>query len=1091
MDFENNVNNDSKAEYYDIDENSSILSVKIPQDTFTKWIEGKVRELSLFVCLDISGSMSGSAIIQAKEAILQLMGELFNRKILSEKDVTCFFFNHACEVKRFSEDPNMLWENGKIRSFFDTVKSGGGTDFGCVFSSIIENLEKVMSENLAIIFFTDGQNGGPDLEGNKRNLASALMNSPLNTEVHSIGFTSGHDAALLLWLVKCAKKEGNFQYVKSSGDIPETMKITFELLETGDRTFYLQIGDRNPLPVNFDGNGFGKVALAGDSSKVEGQSIIVKKSIEAEVNTSEIEQCELPVPRRILEDDPGSALMVIPFIEIEVTRLSNEVINDNSEQETKRQRFNEILELANKYDDKVNVIVQNAFRTRSVKRRDIIQQCMTVKSTINSFKTILSEALKGTLTNEKIANFNNIAYKNITKQRLKGRLNDRAIKNIDKMEDVEKKIEKIVNSLDFDKLESEETEENLLTFSCMISTDNYIEAMKEGECICLTLDVSRSQAAIADPSQVNVKKINQTFLSSGAFLDSVKFALEENAPENVHGGFQFSLFGQSAIQGMARENITGILPLYINEKHWSIAREKMKPIMGYVTTLDMFGYAYSQVTTVPFLVLAKALSDTSSEFRRRQFKLILDTCNAIYKESKNLREENKQLFEKYMESPLNRTIDVVPNNLVYLGHLLCALRCGDVTPQDLESWLKNRLIEYLMEETIRRKLNKFTLIEEEMKDVSKVLGIDKREYIEDPINQFRNDYAEYIKATMDADKSVNVRYSIAIQKALADIGVNYEVDIESQQDVESKTKEFHAPTIKTQLYNSTTFQVPETSIIKKIKDIFAGTAETILRFNKIFESFITTNSSLESCLESPEFHFAEDKTTLASSFFDKYPLKVQVATLLQSYMHRQNSERRDAVVSEPVRYHEPFSEKTADTIIETYFNEYVVTNLNNGSSEIVKTFTAERDDALGIIFWRLESEEQAAGFLLEEVKFRGRKFFAQMLKALQRGGLCLPKEKISMVIRGEWKGIVLFSDKPKHPEDPERMARFISNAKWRPSRRTIYRTIKAQRSQIPDVKWWIDLVPMHKDYLELQFDNELMKKLARQRYEAANGVVNN
>ena len=82
--------------------------------------------------------------------------------------------------------------------------------------------------------------------------------------------------------------------------------------------------------------------------------------------------------------------------------------------------------------------------------------------------------------------------------------------------------------------------------------------MKEGECICLTLDVGRSEAAIADPSQIKIKKINQTLLSSGAFLNSVTFALaDKNNAESVHGGFQKEELCASILQGLARENITG------------------------------------------------------------------------------------------------------------------------------------------------------------------------------------------------------------------------------------------------------------------------------------------------------------------------------------------------------------------------------------------------------------------------------------------------------------------------------------------------------------------------------------------------------
>lgn len=67
-----------------------------------------------------------------------------------------------------------------------------------------------------------------------------------------------------------------------------------------------------------------------------------------------------------------------------------------------------------------------------------------------------------------------MAYKNITKQRLKKKLDDRAIKNVERMEEIEKKIEEIVNKLDFDELENQDSEENLLTYTCTVTTGIYV-----------------------------------------------------------------------------------------------------------------------------------------------------------------------------------------------------------------------------------------------------------------------------------------------------------------------------------------------------------------------------------------------------------------------------------------------------------------------------------------------------------------------------------------------------------------------------------------------------------------------------------------
>lgn len=47
--------------------------------------------------------------------------------------------------------------------------------------------------------------------------------------------------------------------------------------------------------------------------------------------------------------------------------------------------------------------------------------------------------------------------------------------------------------------------------------------------------------------------------------------------------------------GSANEAVTAVLPLYINASHWSVAREKMKPILGWTCTLNVLGFSYQQV----------------------------------------------------------------------------------------------------------------------------------------------------------------------------------------------------------------------------------------------------------------------------------------------------------------------------------------------------------------------------------------------------------------------------------------------------------------------------------------------------------------
>lgn len=63
-------------------------------------------------------------------------------------------------------------------------------------------------------------------------------------------------------------------------------------------------------------------------------------------------------------------------IQFEITQFTNEIIN---------------FGWSNAYDEQLNNILQTAFKTKSITRNEVIQQCMDAKNTIYQFKDVLSE----------------------------------------------------------------------------------------------------------------------------------------------------------------------------------------------------------------------------------------------------------------------------------------------------------------------------------------------------------------------------------------------------------------------------------------------------------------------------------------------------------------------------------------------------------------------------------------------------------------------------------------------------------------------------------------------------------------------------
>ena len=145
---------------------------------------------------------------------------------------------------------------------------------------------------------------------------------------------------------------------------------------------------------------------------------------------------------------------------------------------------------------------------------------------------------------------------------------------------------------------------------CPLSVMDCIECLTEGDAMCMCLDIHRPEASIADPTKLVIKDVTPTYMTATAFLDSAGFFLEKN--EQAHGGFNAKTEGKLA-EGIGRENVTGVMPLYLFKEHWAIARRNCPKVFGLMCTADVMGFTQSQLYTIPFLVLCKLVDLLSDE----------------------------------------------------------------------------------------------------------------------------------------------------------------------------------------------------------------------------------------------------------------------------------------------------------------------------------------------------------------------------------------------------------------------------------------------------------------------------------------------
>ena len=58
-------------------------------------------------------------------------------------------------------------------------------------------------------------------------------------------------------------------------------------------------------------------------------------------------------------------------------------------------------------------------------------------------------------------------------------------------------------------------------------TTDLIQCMEEGDCMCISLDIWRSEACMDDPTRLVIKDIIPTFISADGFLESATYHLQK------------------------------------------------------------------------------------------------------------------------------------------------------------------------------------------------------------------------------------------------------------------------------------------------------------------------------------------------------------------------------------------------------------------------------------------------------------------------------------------------------------------------------------------------------------------------------------
>ena len=605
------------------------------------------------------------------------------------------------------------------------------------------------------------------------------------------------------------------------------------------------------------------------------------------------------------------------------------------------------------------------------------------------FAAVISDKIKGAVEKE-------------LKKGLKKKLDKRTEENAELVTKIRASITEIVSKMDFNALKEKYGTLAAKVGECILSANNFIDALADEDCLCLTFDIGRSQAAIMDPTQIIIKNVYPSLLTAGSFFYSTEYALKKN--KLAHGGYEKHAEGM-IVKGAASEPITGVMPLYFCDENWQVAKQLMKLTLGWDVTLEPAGYAYLQMKTVPFLILAKLAQmrheRPGSEFLDFQFELVKKTCLKIMEDGSKpefehkFNEEVMALYEKYVEDPSSRTIDSIASNAVFLAQLYIAFELGAKSKG--EEYFE-KLFLGLLEEELRRKQLQLPEGFNETEWLIQLLNVNVEEHINKPfiefqearkkeqsgseVTAFESLFLEALKFTESGPEGGTTKTDT--ETATKEETKKEEEKAEEKPKGDPRSKEVKAYTFefkKDGAYNET-----QTKALNDYKIVLKKVMEYLYPLRLL----LTTKKAEDPC-KFEEWGIANDY-----QFFTLY---------IQNKLQSKNAYRREAISSGT--YRNPWTQ--AEEYIKTYYSKIVENEKASMISKYLNDMKSSKSGAQAMTFAMADNLNEAAGALMGAMVGVN---ISEFFRKLTEPGAMKVKEKIQMVLSGQYKGVKLLKDQP-------------------------------------------------------------------------------
>ena len=503
-----------KASYTPIDVSSGIvLNLKAKQTT-TSDVKLSSDSKYILVVLDISGSMAGSPIETCKETLKKMFEYLHNE--LDNQKIDLILFN-----KQAKHVPLKGESLKKCISTISNIKADGGTAFIPVFDKI----KKIVTENvkemkdLCIIFLSDGQAEKlHELEPHLTDLKQFFQANTNSCETHALGFSRDHDAMVLTAVANAGTSQGTFQYIQSSSEIQNALDAVSGFFgQSSFGAFIKYPGLEKPAKIVFEESTYtpesgGKVWDGFTFIDLSPEKFAeIKDKIEIKIKQKEHEEIHRLNPEEgKIENDAARIKLTLQSMNFDLKKITEKLTTQKFSQEEAEQLNIKINDYRKKLDD----CTRDVFKVKIAEREPLFNLIQDLNEYISTFQNLIRSNFINQLSNENIAQLNSLAYREVTRKALLKKLDKRAHKSVPIINEAFEKVKQISASLDSNALTEKYSDLIEKVGTCILSCYNFVEALADEDCLCMTFDIGRNEISIADATRVTIKKIFPTIISA-------------------------------------------------------------------------------------------------------------------------------------------------------------------------------------------------------------------------------------------------------------------------------------------------------------------------------------------------------------------------------------------------------------------------------------------------------------------------------------------------------------------------------------------------------------------------------------------------